>query len=132
MAWAMVCPCAGPSASVFNTSTSRVPWSMSPWMGGVPRFGMLQKIILWKGVVKGLRDECWVLGDECWVLGAGCWVLSARCSVLGTPSAYTKSIDSADRRISGQIAWRRDAGSRYVVACLTDGRDRRAGRMRRS
>src|SRR3954469_16556170 len=51
MAWAMVWPCAGPSASVLSTRTSSVPWSMSPSMGGVPRLGMLQKIILW-------RDPC--------------------------------------------------------------------------
>src|SRR5919112_1047244 len=40
MAWAMVCPCAGPSASVLSTSTSNVPCSMSPSIGGRPRFGI--------------------------------------------------------------------------------------------
>src|SRR6476620_2279212 len=41
----MVWPCAGPSARVLSTRTSSVPWSMSPWIGGVPRLGMLGKMI---------------------------------------------------------------------------------------
>jgi hypothetical protein len=75
---------------------------MSPWIGGVPRFGTLRKIIYWSAPVNAARVPvlgCWGAGGA-GVLVLRCWGAGAEVLVLVLVQRYVGS-----RKRSSNAPW---------------------------